>query len=63
MRELKRCVEAVVQKINMLRNLQHEGPALPCPRFPAAVRREEVARGHLLKKRDTKDKPPMGMYT
>ncbi len=61
-RELKRCIEAVVQKINMLRIFNTKDLPFHIPEFqlPFVVKKSHV--DLFLKKRDLKDKPPMGMY-
>jgi ATP-dependent Lon protease len=62
-REFKRCIEQVVQRINMLR--MFNVPQLPfhIPNFslPFVLKKEHV--DLFLKKRDLKEKLPMGMYT
>ena len=62
-RELKRCIETVVQKINMLR--MYNNPSLPFHvkdfTLPFIVRREHVE--IFLKKRENRDDFPHFMYT
>jgi ATP-dependent Lon protease len=62
-RELKRCIEQITQKINMLR--MYNSPDLPFHikdfGLPFIVKKEHV-RLFLKKKEDT-DGPPFGMYT
>jgi ATP-dependent Lon protease len=62
-RELKRCIESVVQKINMLRIFNTKDLPFHIPEFqlPFVVKKSHV--DLFLKKRDLKEKPPMGMYT
>jgi ATP-dependent Lon protease len=61
-RELKRCVEQITQKINMLR--MYNSPELPFHikdfSLPFIVKKEHVKL--FLKKKEKDDKPPMGMY-
>jgi ATP-dependent Lon protease len=61
-RELKRCVEQIVQKINMLR--MYNSPSLPfhIPHFslPFIVKKEHIPL--FLKKKGGGDAPPFGMY-
>jgi ATP-dependent Lon protease len=62
-RELKRCVEQVTQKINMLR--MYNSPDLPFHikdfTLPFIVKKEHIKL--FLKKKEKDDKPPHGMYT
>lgn len=61
-RELKRCIEAIVQKVNMLR--MYNAKELPFYikdfSLPFVVKKEHV--DLFLKKREARDQPPMGMY-
>jgi ATP-dependent Lon protease len=61
-RELKRCIDQIAQKINMLR--MYNSPDLPfhIPQFslPFIVKKEHVKM--FLKKRGESDAPPFGMY-
>ncbi len=62
-RELKRCVEQITQKINMLR--MYNSPELPFHikdfTLPFIVKKEHIKL--FLKKKEKDDKPPHGMYT
>jgi ATP-dependent Lon protease len=62
-RELKRCIEQVTQKINMLRI--YNSPELPFHikdfSLPFIVKKEHIRL--FLKKKETSDAPPLGMYT
>jgi ATP-dependent Lon protease len=61
-RELKRCLEAIVQKVNMLR--MYNAKELPFYikdfSLPFVVKKEHV--DLFLKKREPRDQPPQGMY-
>jgi hypothetical protein len=61
-RELKRSIEQITQKINMLR--MYNSPELPFHikdfSLPFIVKKEHIKL--FLKKKDKDDKPPMGMY-
>jgi ATP-dependent Lon protease len=61
-RELKRCVEQVTQKINMLR--MFNSPDLPFHikdfSLPFIVKKDHIKL--FLKKKENRDAPPMGMY-
>jgi ATP-dependent Lon protease len=61
-RELKRCIEAIVQKVNMLR--MYNAKELPFYikdfSLPFVVKKEHV--DLFLKKREARDQPPHGMY-
>jgi len=61
-RELKRCVEQIVQKVNMLRMYNSKELPFHIPNFslPFVVKKEHV--DLFLKKRDATDGAPMGMY-
>ena len=62
-RELKRCIEQITQKINMLR--MYNSPDLPFHikdfSLPFIVKKEHVPL--FLKKKEDTDQPPYGMYT
>ncbi len=62
-RELKRCIEQITQKINMLR--MFNSPDLPFYikdfTLPFIVKKEHIKL--FLKKKENKDIPPQGMYT
>ena len=62
-RELKRCIEQITQKINMLR--MYNSPELPFYikdfSLPFIVKNDHIKL--FLKKKDNKDAPPMGMYS
>ena len=62
MRELKRCVEQIVQKVNMLRMYNSKELPFHIPNFslPFVVKKEHV--DLFLKKKDTGDGAPIGMY-
>ena len=62
-RELKRCIEQIVQRINMLRMFNVKELPFHIPGFglPFVLKKEHV--DLFLKKRDIKDKVPFGMYT
>ena len=62
-RELKRCMEQISQKINMLRMFNSKDLPFYVKDFklPFVVKKEHVEL--FLKKRESRDKPPMGMYT
>jgi ATP-dependent Lon protease len=62
-RELKRCCEQVVQKINMLRIFNTKDIPFHIPNFslPFTVKKEHV--DLFLKKKDMREKVPFGMYT
>jgi hypothetical protein len=61
-RELKRCIEQITQKINMLR--MFNSPDLPFYikdfSLPFIVKKDHVKL--FIKKKENNDKPPMGMY-
>lgn len=61
-RELKRCLEGIVQKVNMLR--MYNAKELPFYikdfALPFVIKKEHV--DLFLKKREGRDQPPMGMY-
>lgn len=61
-RELKRCIEAIVQKVNMLRMYNTKDLPFHIKDFhlPFVVKKEHV--DLFLKKREQKDQPPHGMY-
>ena len=61
-RELKRCVEQIVQKVNMLRMYNSKELPFHIPNFslPFVIKKEHV--DLFLKKKDTGDGIPMGMY-
>ena len=62
-RELKRCIEQITQKINMLR--MYNSPELPFHikdfSLPFIVKKEHV--GLFIKKKEVTDAPPQHMYT
>ena len=62
-RELKRCIEQVTQKINMLR--MYNSPDLPFYikdfALPFIVKKEHIKL--FIKKKENSNAPPMGMYT
>jgi len=62
-RELKRCIEQVTQKINMLR--MYNSPELPFYikdfALPFIVKKEHIKL--FIKKKENSNAPPMGMYT
>jgi len=62
-REFKRCIEQIAQRINMLRmfNVKELPFHIPTFTLPFVVKKEHV--DLFLKKRDIVDKMPMGMYT
>ena len=62
-RELKRCIEQIAQRVNMLRMFNVKELPFHIPNFslPFVIKKEHV--DLFLKKRDTGDKTPMGMYT
>ena len=62
-RELKRCIEQIVQRINMLRMFNVKELPFHIPNFnlPFVIKKEHV--DLFLKKKDIKDKVPFGMYT
>ena len=62
-RELKRCIEQIAQRVNMLRMFNVKELPFHIPNFslPFVIKKEHV--DLFLKKRDTSDKTPMGMYT
>jgi ATP-dependent Lon protease len=62
-RELKRCLEQIAQRVNMLRMFNVKELPFHIPGFtlPFVLKKEHV--DLFLKKKDTSDKPPMGMYT
>jgi MoxR-like ATPase len=62
-RELKRCIEQIVQRINMLRMFNVKELPFHIPGFglPFVLKKEHV--DLFLKKRDNKEKVPYGMYT
>jgi ATP-dependent Lon protease len=61
-RELKRCIEQITQKINMLR--MYNSPELPFHikdfSLPFIVKKDHVKL--FIKKKENRDAPPMGMY-
>lgn len=61
-RELKRCIEQIVQKVNMLRMYNSKELPFHIPNFslPFVIKKEHV--DLFLKKRDATDGAPMGMY-
>ena len=61
-RELKRCIEQIVQRINMLRMFNVKELPFHIPNFtlPFVLKKEHV--DLFLKKRDVGDKVPFGMY-
>jgi ATP-dependent Lon protease len=62
-RELKRCIEQIVQRINMLRMFNVKELPFHIPNFnlPFVLKKEHV--DLFLKKKEIKDKVPFGMYT
>ena len=62
-RELKRCIEQIVQRVNMLRMFNVKELPFHIPGFglPFVLKKEHV--DLFLKKRDNKDSVPFGMYT
>lgn len=62
-RELKRCIEQIVQRINMLRMFNVKELPFHIPNFtlPFVLKKEHV--DLFLKKKNTVDKVPFGMYT
>jgi len=62
-RELKRCIEQIVQRINMLRMFNVKELPFHIPGFalPFVLKKEHV--DLFLKKKDTAEKVPYGMYT
>jgi ATP-dependent Lon protease len=62
-RELKRSIEQIIQRINMLRMFNVKELPFHIPGFalPFVLKKEHV--DLFLKKRDVKDKVPFGMYT
>lgn len=62
MRELKRCIEQVAQKINMLRIYNSKDLPFHIKDFslPFVVKKEHI--DLFLKKKENTDKPPFGMY-
>ena len=61
-RELKRCIEQIVQRINMLRMFNVKELPFHIPNFnlPFVLKKEHV--DLFLKKKEIKDKVPFGMY-
>ena len=61
-RELKRCIEQIVQRINMLRMFNVKELPFHIPGFtlPFVLKKEHV--DLFIKKRELGDKPPQGMY-
>jgi ATP-dependent Lon protease len=61
-RELKRCIESIVQKVNMLRMYNAKDLPFYIKDFslPFVVKKEHA--DLFLKKRESRDKPPQGMY-
>ncbi len=61
-RELKRCIEQIVQRVNMLRMFNVKELPFHIPNFslPYVVKKDHV--DLFLKKRDLGNKPPQGMY-
>ena len=62
-RELKRCIEQIAQRVNMLRMFNVKELPFHIPNFtlPFVLKKEHV--DLFLKKRDNSDKMPLGMYT
>jgi len=62
-RELKRCIEQVIQRVNMLRmfNVKELPFHIPGFNLPFVLKKEHV--DLFLKKKDSLDKTPLGMYT
>ena len=62
-RELKRCIEQIAQRVNMLRMFNVKELPFHIPNFtlPFVIKKEHV--DLFLKKRNVEDKVPMGMYT
>jgi len=62
-RELKRCIEQIAQRVNMLRmfNVKELPFHIPSFSLPFVIKKEHV--DLFLKKRDLGEKTPMGMYT
>jgi hypothetical protein len=62
-RELKRCIEQIVQRVNMLRMFNVKELPFHIPGFslPFVLKKEHV--DLFLKKRDVKESVPYGMYT
>ena len=62
-RELKRCIEQIAQRVNMLRMFNVKELPFHIPGFslPFVLKKEHV--DLFLKKRDVKDSVPYGMYT
>lgn len=62
-RELKRCMEQIAQKINMLRMFNSTNLPFHVKDFklPFTMKKEHI--DLFLKKKENRDKPPMGMYT
>jgi hypothetical protein len=62
-RELKRCIEQIVQRINMLRmfNVKELPFHIPGFQLPFVIKKEHV--DLFLKKKEVTDKMPYGMYT
>ena len=62
-RELKRCIEQIAQRVNMLRMFNVKELPFHIPNFalPFVIKKEHV--DLFLKKRDTSEKMPVGMYT
>jgi hypothetical protein len=62
-RELKRCIEQIVQRVNMLRMFNVKELPFHIPGFglPFVLKKEHV--DLFLKKRENKDSVPFGMYT
>jgi len=62
-REFKRCIEQIVQKINMLRIYNSKEMPFYIPNFtlPFIIKKEHV--DLFLKKKDSKDQSYLGMYT
>jgi ATP-dependent Lon protease len=62
-RELKRCIEQIAQRVNMLRMFNVKELPFHIPNFvlPFVIKKEHV--DLFLKKKDGSDKLPMGMYT
>jgi ATP-dependent Lon protease len=62
-RELKRCIEQIVQRINMLRMFNVKELPFHIPNFtlPFVLKKEHV--DLFLKKKNVVDKVPFGMYT
>jgi ATP-dependent Lon protease len=62
-REFKRCIEQIIQRVNMLRMFNVKELPFHIPNFtlPFVLKKEHV--DLFLKKKDVADKVPFGMYT